>query len=235
MTNIKLIQLFSNTDNIISLGYNCFFKKFLKIKLKIDKETNFFDFIGTSMWSINELLLNDFQDFFIPDYYKQLEIKNNSNTNFLSNTKYYIRFMHDLVINKFDGKYFNNFTAMYSRRKDRLYKILTDNNKAIFLRLEEENDNRIIYPEYEDKIKISEFDNLIIFTEIIKNKFPNLNFVTIFVSRTIETSIYTSNNIIVLNTGEYDVIDWNVSHNELEKIFLLNYEYIKVFLQQIFN
>ena len=91
MSNIKLIKLFSNTNNVISLGYNCFFKKFLKIKLKINKETNFFDNIGTSMWSINELLLNDFQDFFIPEYYKQLEIKNNSNPNFLSNTKYYIR------------------------------------------------------------------------------------------------------------------------------------------------
>lgn len=234
MTNIKLDKLFSVSDNLISLGYNCFFKKFLKTKFKFNKETNFFDNIGTSMWSINELLLNDFEDFFSPTHYKQIKIKNNSNANFLSNTKYYIRFIHDLEIKKFDynydGKYFNDFVSRYSRRKDRLYNLLTNNNKAIFFRLEEENENRIIYPEYEDKNKISEFDNLLIFTEIIRNKFPNLIFSIIYVSRILDTKIYSSNNIIVINTGKYKVKEWRKLHYELEQIFLENYDIIETFL-----
>lgn len=236
--NKKLVQLFKNNNNFISIGYNCFFKKFLKIKFLNKKETNFFDNIGISMWGINELLLNDFEDFFNPANYKQIKIKNNENNKnneFLSNVKYYIRFPHDLLISKFNGnyngQYFNNFINMYSRRKTRLYDLLTNCKKVVFLRLEEDIDDRIIYPEYMEKFKTGEFENLLVFTEIIKNKFPNLNFTVIFVSRTVETNIYLSNNIIVLNTGEYAINDWKKSQDELENIFLSNYELIQTYFQ----
>lgn len=237
--NKNITQLFENNNNLISLGYNCFFKKFLKSKLRFKKETNFFDNIGISMWSINELLSNDFEDFFNPTHYKQIKIKNNENVGFLSNTKYYVRFPHDLETVKFNknynGKYFNDFISMYSRRKTRLYELLINSRKVIFLRLEEDNNDRIIYPEYEEKMKTTEFDNLLVFTEIIKKKFPSLNFVTIFVSRTKETNIYTSSNIIVLNSGAYKVNDWKKSQDELENILLSNYDYIKTFLQDKYN
>lgn len=233
--NNKLVKLFENNNNFISIGYNCFFKKFLKIKFLNKKETNFFDNIGISMWGINELLLSDFEDFFNPDNYKQIKIKNNENNEFLSNVKYYVRFPHDLPIAEFDGnfngKYFNNFINMYSRRKNRLYDLLSNCKKVVFLRLEEDVDDRIIYPEYGDKFKTGEFENLLVFTEIIKNKFPNLNFTVIYVSRTIETNIYVSNNIIVLNTGEYAVNDWKKSQDELENIFLSNYKLIQTYFQ----
>jgi hypothetical protein len=237
LENSKITQLFEVNDNLISIGYNCFFCKFIKTKLKIKKETFFFDNIGTSMWSINELLLNDFEDFFLPINYQQIQIKNNENVNFLSNIKYYLRFKHDLTIDdfnnkgKYNGKYFTNFLTTYLRRKNRLYELLTTCKKVIFLRLEEDNIDRIIYPEYEDKLKNTEFENLLIFTEIIKKKFPNLSFNVIFISRTMETNIYTLNNIIILNTGIYKVIDWIKSHDELESIFLSNFEYIKKFIK----
>lgn len=233
--NKKLVQLFKNNNNFISIGYNCFFKKFLKIKFLNKKETNFFDNIGISMWGINELLLNDFEDFFNPDNYKQIKIKNNGDNEFLSNIKYYVRFPHDLLISKFNGnyngQYFNNFISTYSRRKTRLYDLLTNCKKVVFLRLEEDIDDRIIYPEYGEKFKAGEFENLLVFTEIIKNKFPNLNFTVIFVSRTVETNIYLSNNIIVLNAGEYAINDWKKSQDELENIFLSNYELIQTYFQ----
>lgn len=234
----KIKELFSINNNLVSIGYNCFFKKFLMTKMMFKKETHFFDNIGTSMWAINELLLNDFDDFFNHEYYKNIQIKINNDTNFLSNIKYYIRFPHDLEVSKFNNNYNNgyfiNFINTYRRRKTRLYDFLTNCKKVIFLRLEEDNEERIFYPEYEEKFKKTEFENLIFFTEIIKKKFHNLNFVVIFISRTLETNIYNSNNIIVLNMGEYKVNNWKKSQDELENIFLLNYKYLEEFLQHVF-
>jgi len=235
LNNKKIKNLFEITNNLLSIGYNCFFKKFIKEKLMYKKETQFFDYIGTSMWSINELLLNDFDNFFNSEYYKKIQIKTNEDSNFLSHTKYYVRFPHDLIDIKFNNNYnspyFINFIETYQRRKTRLYNFLTNCNKVIFLRLEEDNDERILYPEYEEKIKKTEFENLIIFTEIIKKKFCNLNFVVIFVSHSLETNIDDTNNIIILNCGKYKVNDWKKSQDELEQIFLENYEYIKTFLE----
>ena len=46
--------------NICSIGYDCSIKRF--ISQYIDCELNVFDYIGTPMWSINELILNNFND-----------------------------------------------------------------------------------------------------------------------------------------------------------------------------
>ena len=46
-------------DEVSSLGYNCYTKLYFNSR-KMDKETQFFDYIGTSVWSIIELLENDF-------------------------------------------------------------------------------------------------------------------------------------------------------------------------------
>ena len=235
MTQKNITELFKNCDIFISLGYNCFFKKFIKNKLKHNKETNFFDYIGTSMWSINELLTNDFEDFFNKSDYKNIPIKINENNDFITNTKYYIRFFHDLNTSKFNGvnkeKYFKDFVSSYTRKKNRLYQLLNDNNKILFLRLEEDNTNRINYPEYEDMAKIDEIENLIIFTKIIKNKFPNLNFTVLFISKKLKTNIDESNNIIIINSGDYPLNNWKSSQDELENILLNNYEHIETFLQ----
>ena len=49
---------------IISLGSNCYNKIYLN-KIGIKRETNYFDYIGTSMWAINELfIMNKFKDVF---------------------------------------------------------------------------------------------------------------------------------------------------------------------------
>lgn len=232
----KIKDLFKVSNNLVSIGYNCFFKKFLKTKIMFKKETHFFDNIGISMWAINELLSNDFEDFFNHEYYKKIQIKNNEDNNFLSNTKYYVRFPHDLEVSKFNNnynnRYFVNFVNTYQRRKIRLYNFLTNCKKIIFLRLEEDNDKRIFYPEYEEKFINTEFENLISFSEIIKKKFNNQNFVIIFISRTLETNIDDANNIIILNSGEYKVNDWKKSQNELESIFLSNYDYLKNFIEK---
>ena len=48
-----------NFDDIISLGNNCYPKMYLERYLNIKKEYDFFDYIGTPMWSIVKLLKNN--------------------------------------------------------------------------------------------------------------------------------------------------------------------------------
>lgn len=236
-TNKNIYKLFETTGNIISIGFNCFCNKFLKTKLMFKKETNFFDNIGISMWTINELLTNDFDDFFNPTHYKKIQIRTNENYNFLTNVKYYVRFPHDLETmgENVNDKCFKDFVDKYSRRKTRLYDLLTNSKKLIFLRLEEDDKERIVYQEYEDKLKKTEFENLLIFTQIIRNKFPNLNFVVIFISKTMETNIYDSNNLIVLNKGKYELTNWKKTQDEIQNVLLSNYDYVKSFIDNKLN
>ena len=81
---------------IISLGSNCFIKLFLN-DINYKEETYFFDYIGTSMWSINELIENNFNDLFNKDKFEKKQIL------FLGKDKYiyqyYLRFKHDVKQN----------------------------------------------------------------------------------------------------------------------------------------
>ena len=60
-SQIKVIKPLLEKHKIISLGFNCFIKIFLN-KMKIEQETQFFDWIGSSTWSIRLLLENHFDD-----------------------------------------------------------------------------------------------------------------------------------------------------------------------------
>ena len=120
--NHTLINLLNKDKfELISIGYNCFIKKFLNIELLIENKTNFFDYIGSSMWGINELFENDFVDFTNEQNYENIQIEKNKKCNYLTNTQYYLRFKHDLNINI---KLYDDFYNKYIRRKKRLYDIL---------------------------------------------------------------------------------------------------------------
>ena len=220
--------LFKN-DTLISLGYNCCIKRFFDSI--VPKETNFFDYIGTSMWAITELFENNFQDIFNTEYYKQIEILENQPITFLSNTKYYIRFLHDLECNSVDSnpKLFLEFKSKYERRIKRLDELINSSNKTIFIRYEESLDNRIIYKEFEEKIKINEYEYVKKFSSIIKSKYPNKKFKIIYLTKTLEESNDIENNILLLNISNY-TFDWVNCVEEITKIFNDKYDFIKKYL-----
>jgi hypothetical protein len=221
-------KLFYNYK-IISLGFNCFPKKFIDNFIG-QTETNIFDYIGTSMWSINELSDNDFIDLFNWNYIKKITINNNRENNYLTNEKYYIRFMHDLKIN-YSQKYYNSIEHKYLRRISRLNSILNNSNKIIFIRYKETNNDRIIYDEYKEKFEIPEYENLIKFSIIIKNKFPNLNFFIIYLSHDEDDNIDNDNNIIKLKIYENN-ITWDNCHKIFKNIFIEKYELLFNILQK---
>ncbi len=61
----EVLQLLQN-KNVISFGFNCFVKIFLK-KINLQQETHFFDWIGSSMWSIRKIFQDNFHSFHSPD------------------------------------------------------------------------------------------------------------------------------------------------------------------------
>ena len=81
-------------DKIISLGSNCYVKFFLK-HIKYDQETYFFDNIGSPMWSVCELIKHNFEDVLNFNDYNS-EIINKGCARIVTNTKYNLKFKHDL-------------------------------------------------------------------------------------------------------------------------------------------
>jgi len=214
------MNLYINNYKIISLGYNCYVKKYMN-DLNISQETNLFDYIGVSMWSINELLLNDFKNLCDINEYKKYKILNNDFNEIIIHEKYYLRFLHDFKNNKSEEekkiflntsdpnnkKFYMNriiqfdlmeelknkfptFKSTLERRIERLKKILSTEKNIIFIRLEEENNERIIYEIYKEKFKKSELENIIEFSNIIKKLYPILNFKIIYISKKHENNYY---------------------------------------------
>ena len=168
----KFIKSF---DNISSLGHNCYPKLYFNFK-KINQETQFFDYIGTSVWSIIELLENDFEGMFDKDNYKIMNImKDGDNKYLVVNEKYFIRCKHEfkktLLNQNLDNEELNIFIDKMKRRKEKFMNMLSNNKSLIFIRYEEDHTNRRVLKDYERKLETPYIDNL----KILSNMFRKIN------------------------------------------------------------
>jgi len=87
-------------DSVCSLGYNCYIKFYFNSR-KMNQETQFFDYIGTSVWSIIDLLNNDFDGMFDKSNYKIMNVMKTGDDNqfLVVNEKYFIRCKHEFKKN----------------------------------------------------------------------------------------------------------------------------------------
>ena len=146
-------------DKIISLGSNCYVKMFLESQFK-KEETQFFDYIGSSMWSINELLKNDFKGLYDYKNFEKKHILNKGDKYIFTNNLYYLRFKHDFKQNfnsnindiKEDVK-FLEFINKYKRRQNRFIQLLNNKETILFIRYEEDNKYRVKYYEKKDELE----------------------------------------------------------------------------------
>lgn len=187
---------------IISLGYDCQ----VKMTFCKDQETHFFDYLGSSMWSINDLLKNNFEDVLDISLFENIEIMNGKKI--ITNKKYYLRFLHDFNFFKQIGKVkkipfkmsedlIKIFKDKYTRRINRFIDLLNGNQQIIFIRIEESKD-RILYHSKENEIYyIREF------MEIMKSNYPNLNFKLIFISFTEEA--IEEEHLLIINADFKDI------------------------------
>lgn len=222
---MKNVQTLFKDKFLLSLGFNCTIKRFLDFTKLTSGETNFFDYIGSSMWSINELFQNDFANLFNWTEYKHFQIMNGEKSNYLTNSRYYLRFFHDLSTYSTD-KLKDDVVGKYSRRKQRLYDILNESKYVVFIRHEEIIENRIIYDEYAEKFMTNELEHTKNFSHIIKTKFPNLKFKIILLSLEHNDYYFIEHNIILVNISNYYKINWENCIEVYNKIFYDKYDFI---------
>jgi hypothetical protein len=238
MDKSKIINLFKNYE-LISLGYSCYPALFIKDIIK--KETNFFDNIGSSSWSIKKILDNNFKDvlnkkkfIYLNKIFKKHDHKYN-----IINKEYYLRFIHDNDFLK-NEKEWNNFKNKYLRRIIRFNNLLKSNKNLLFIYLEENlierfdnlyNDIKKYYPESKNNYNIEqsklEKDNMNKISIILKKKYNKNNFKIIYFSHFIEKSYYENNIIFIKTDFHYNLIEWNEwSEKQCMKSILDNYDFI---------
>ena len=208
-------------DKIISMGSNCYVKMFLDSHMS-KKETQFFDYIGSSMWSINELLRNDFQGLYDYKNFEKKHILNKGDKYIFTNNLYYIRFKHDFKQNfnsnindiKEDLK-FSEFINKYKRRQNRFIELLNSKETILFIRYEEDNKDRVKY--YEEK---DELEFIYEFMKIVKTKNLNKKFFFILLShnKSLEDK---DNNLLVIRIND-PVKIWIEAPNKIRNTLLEN-------------
>lgn len=135
----------------VSLGYNC------HVKVLIDRLGEMerkgyprlpFDWLGTPMYSICDMLEGNFEDFTNDAFFKVERRKKHMDTEFLTNTKYDFCFVHDY------GKDLKNISMTqldkteedYKRRIQRWHdEVIKSGRHIVFFRLEQLTEERTHY------------------------------------------------------------------------------------------
>lgn len=219
-------------DNYISLGFNCYPKKYFR-SVKKSKETHIFEWLGSSIWSICALLENNFANLTNKKYIVPMKIFEDG-CEIVTNKLYYIRFLHDFDLEKdknISDKKFKNFSDQYNRRIKRFNDILTDSKNSIFfIRLEQyhssKSKNRIMYNEYLNKENITEEQGMKQISKLIRTKNNSLKFVILHILHGDKNLIFDKENNIISMYCDLDNIDWENCDQSIAK-------YINENLQQI--
>jgi len=188
----------------------------------MNQETQFFDYIATSVWSIIELLENDFEGMFDKENYKIVNLMKDGDDQFIViNTRYFIRCKHEfkktlnqkfMVENykekKIDDKELDDFIETMKRRKERFLNLFSSNKSILFLRYEEDPTGRLDFPEYEEKMRIPFIDNLKKLSDVFKKMNPSKKVFILDVSHRNEKSEYMEEHRIIKIKMEKRVDHW---------------------------
>jgi len=233
-------NLIASHNKIISLGCNCFMKIFMK-NMKINQETHFFDWIGSSLWSIL-LFIQESHDAESANLAKLMNINNyqytvpinvpnkpHSGEAMVTYMPYNMRFIHDFPVipansqkeKIINSSYFLVYQRKYRDRYKRFLNLLktAKNNKILFIRLEENNEGRVINRQHQDMYEKSELEYLIEFTKLLKTLY-GIQCDVIFISRTHENCYLSEHNIVVLN--DPNTYKWDTCTEPYNNLFEKN-------------
>lgn len=203
---------------VVSLGCSCFCMKYISTHIK-GQQYNIFDYIGTSMWSILELLKNNFDGLMDKENIKKIPIKHDY-PSIHTNAKYYVRFLHE----RMDEKNIDITINANERRIQRFKSMLNNEGTIIFLRFEESQENRIKYDEYNEYTKKPEHDYVLETSKWLKNN-TKLKFRIIHFG-TSPTKYDEDNNIIFINVDLND-FTWNNCHTRINDTLNNHFELIE--------
>ena len=231
-------------DEVSSLGYNCYIKLYFNY-IKIDQETQFFDYIGTSVWSIIELLNKDFDGMFDKSNYKIMNIMKSGDDQFLVvNEKYFIRCKHEFkktLDRKFDAEILNeyeidkeeldDFIEKMKRRKERFMNLLKNNNSLLLIRYEEDPTGRHELKQFDEKFNISYIDNLKILSGIFKKINPEKKITILDISHRHDKTEYIEEYGIIKIRMRKRIEHWKKVITELENTFSNEKKFIENLLK----
>ena len=163
--------------HIISLGSNCYPATYIRALLNSineAKETQLFDTIGTSMWSINQLIENRFEAILDRHLFKDL-VHREGDRAIVTNTRYNLRFKHDLE-SAIQSRSLS-FQAKVNRRIPRLEGIFRDAKQLLLIRYQEIQVRRIQHGPITD-----EYEELCRFTTILRSHYHQRNYVIVYIT-----------------------------------------------------
>lgn len=151
----------------VSLGYNCHVKVLVERFGEMERKGYPrlpFDWLGTPMYSICELLENNFEDFTNNSYFILNQRKKHLQTEYLTNTKYDFCFVHDYGkdLKNISPEQFEKTAEDYTRRIQRWKDdVLQSGKHILFFRLEQLEEERTEYLRKEsEEFYVKRFCNL---------------------------------------------------------------------------
>jgi len=142
--------------------------------LSISQETHFFDYIGSSMWAVCELIENDFAHIDDISEYQSMQVT--TKETLITNNRYYLRFKHDFTAIEHETGVIETLPVCiekYKRRAERFQNLLRSSEKILFIRFEEETTDRIFLPQDNEKRK-PEVEHLKDLSDLLSRKYPQL-------------------------------------------------------------
>jgi hypothetical protein len=216
----------------VSLGWSCHMALYIQELGDMERrrhERHVFDWFGSPMWSICELIDMDFEGMtdrtkIIPrrrymDNFKEI----------LSHTEYELRFLHDFKDeNNITDDDWSQFEEKYARRIQRFRDLLTmakqTNKKLIFFRLEQVFHRRIQY--------INRFENETFYVNYFADQMrqKGIRFQIIYLTTSVPT--HYRNNVIYVQFGK-KAPDMEVGFNQIQEIVKENLTYIREALKAV--
>lgn len=163
--------------HIISLGSNCYPVTYIRAVLKSmneTKETHLFDTIGTSMWSINQLIEDRFEGIVDHHLFKDV-VHREGDGAIVTNTRYNLRFKHDLDTVTHSRS--PSFQAKVNRRIPRLEGIFRSAKQLLLIRYQEIQTRRIQHGPITD-----ERAELYRFTTLLRSHYHQQNYVIVYIT-----------------------------------------------------
>ena len=220
-----------NTNALpISLGWNCHVALFIQDLGDMEKtryERQVFDWFGSHMWSICELLENDFDSLTDRSMIVPRDRMEDKTLIILSHTKYDLRFLHEFKDTyKISDAEWSEFETKYARRIQRFKQLLTSKRPLLFFRLEEDKYNRIVYPEfkkeYNEKYYVEHFADCM--------KEIGVNFQIIFFTTSFTRGYDKERNILYVQFGKANP-KVDIGANQMMDIFKANLPLIRQFIK----
>lgn len=161
----------------ISLGYNCFVKKYCDDQLQRKQETNFFDYVGSPMWAVEQLLCDNFKCFEAATVADFEMFESVLNLWTLTHMQLYLRFRHDYrctaTEQTLSAKAVEAVIQKYNRRAKRFLHHLEHKKRICFLRLSENMHKRKTLV-HDEQVRCSEVTHLNNISRLFEERFPQM-------------------------------------------------------------